>query len=611
MPTYRLGEEIGRGALGKVVQVVETESGRLHAGKLLHDSFRDDPRAVERFGREARLLAELRHENVVRVVDLLSIDEREVLLMELVPGPSLATLLAREGPLPEKRLTTLAAGIARGLEAAHHLGLVHRDLKPANVLLGASQVPKLVDFGLARTTSLAAVDPGAFALVGTPDYMAPEAVDPLAVDARSDLYALGCLLFEMTAGRPPYSGASAFALLDAHRRAPIPDLEPTPERSAALLELIRALLSKSPADRPQSAAAVAEVLEDLAASRALSPGRAHSPTPAEAETCFACQSPLVARVPICFGCVEPLLGLEVGAYTLFVVGPGKTADKLDVTLRHALVDWLAARPNLGLDPTPLATKTPRLPFVLASGLSAKAAKRLSSSLEEIGLVCTIEAGGALSFPEMRRKTWKLSGRAAAIMLGSLCGVFHMLLKLPLEAVVGVVMAGGAGVFGSGWRLATRPATRALPAQAPPTPRVGRAIEAAVQAVGVLKARRHREALRGILARLFSVQEALGPKDDLDDELAAIIAAVVSATLRLDTLDEALCQSDLRQPSAEDRTRLLERDRLAGRLLEMSGRLEALRTRLLAARAHSSGQGDSRALAELRFEVAALEEVVRP
>ena len=208
---YEIGAELGRGAIGRVV-IVTTPTGDRLAGKILHDSQKSDERARARFAGEAEIAAGLRHENVAQVHGLVEIDGESVLLMELVEGDSLRAIIAKSGPLSDERVVRLGAQLARGLEAAHHAGLIHRDLKPDNILVSSEadssesnrETAKIVDFGLARASSFAGVDDGAFAVVGTPDYMAPESIDPLAVDARSDLYALGCILFEMATTEPPF-----------------------------------------------------------------------------------------------------------------------------------------------------------------------------------------------------------------------------------------------------------------------------------------------------------------------------------------------------------------------------------------------------------------------
>jgi hypothetical protein len=605
--SYRLQAEIGRGALGRVVRVVDLEDGRVYAGKLLHESFRDDPRAVERFSGEARLLASLAHDNVVRVHELALIEGREVIIMELVEGPSLQTVLAREGPLPQQRIIRIARGIARGLQASHHLGLVHRDLKPANILLAPGEVAKLVDFGLARTTSLIGVDRAAFALVGTPDYMAPESVDPLAADSRSDLYALGCVLFEMTAGRPPHDGASPFAVLEAHQRAPVPTLPPTPERTPGLIALIGALLAKSPADRPQSAAAVVERLDALEQGGAL---LVADEGPALGQSaCTRCGAPVVEEVGICFHCGVPTAGLDPGRFCLLVVGPGRVAEKLDARFRQALVDWLLWHPQLGLAPEPLASKVPRLPFLLTSGISEETALLLAESLRGIGLVAEVCKGGPMAHPAMRSKMWKISGRVVAVGAAGGGGAFQLFKHLSFTAMFGTGIAMMMGVFISGWRMATRPVTQRLAPPRPVSPALARVLKTVAESVPTIGAHRHRDSLRGVLARLLALEKTLGGCDsDLAQEVAGLALSATHATLWLDQLEDALLAVDLRNPDAAARARLQERDRLATRLLETAARLDSLRVRLALTDARQRAHAADQTLGELRFQVEALEEI---
>ena len=592
-----------------MVRVVDERSGLVFAGKLLHDSFRDDPRAVERFVREARLLAGLEHQNIVRVHELAVIDGREVIVMELVQGPSLQTVLARDGALPEKRVVEIARGIARGLQAAHHLGLVHRDLKPANVLLAPGDVAKIVDFGLARTTSLLGVDPSAFALVGTPDYMAPESVDPLAVDARSDIYALGCLLFEMTAGYPPFGGASPFAVLEAHQRVPVPHLPATDQRSPALIALLGALLAKFPGDRPQSAAAVVERLDalgqDSAGALVVTTGQARD----EAALCTGCGAPLLAAIGVCFGCGVPTACIEPGKHSLLVVGPGGVAEKLDASLRQALVDWLVRRPQLGLSPQPLARKVPRLPFLVVSGISEPSAQKLAESLRGIGLEPQVCKGGPMALASMRSKTMKLSGRTAGILGCFTSGAVHLVKHLPLTGAVATTVLFAAAVFVGGWELATRPVTvRSAPSR-PLEPALAAALRSIAGAVPTIRAAHHRDSLRGVLSRLLALEDTLSTRSgSVAQEAAELALFATDAALHLDRLEQELATVDLRNPGPVDRTRLHERDRLASRLLDTAARLDTLRVRMALTDAHQRTRAAGEALSELRFEVEALEEV---
>jgi len=605
---YRVGAEIGRGALGRVVAVEDLRSGERMAGKMLHASHLEDAAARERFAGEARILGGIEHPNLVRVRGLEEIDGVEMLLMEYLGGGSLATVIALEAPLAEARILALARGLVAGLAAAHHAGLIHRDLKPANVLLTAEGQPKIVDFGLARATSLEGVERSAFALVGTPDCMAPECVDPLAVDPRSDIYSLGCMLYEMATGGPPYTAATAFALLEAHRDAPIPAVEPNRDLSQDAVQLITWMLAKSPADRPQSASVVERELAALAERQQTSTAL----VPAGGKvlfggTCAVCSDPLVVGVPVCFGCGLEQPTLDPGANSVFVVGPGAVAAKIDSNLRQALLDWLRANPSIGLDPEPLEARVPRLPFVLVTGVSEASAQRLVRSLESLGFECKIQGGGRFALKDMRRKAWKLGGRVAAIVAGSTAGVWHAVNPIILPAAGLLVI----GVLGSGWYLAGRRIVRqgAAGAALPTALQTGLGRVAAV--VPTLREKRHRESLRAVVQRVITLRAAFaeGGLETHDVELARILDLALVAAARVDELESALAEADLLDPRDEVRAQLRERDTCAARLLEAAAFLDALRARHAAI---SGGAGEpTRArvtLDELRAQVEALEEV---
>jgi len=597
---YRLGEELGRGALGRVVAVTGDDGERL-AGKVLHASQQQDPRALARFEAEARLAAGIAHPNLVAVRGLVEIDGERVLLMERVDGRDLATALAVEGKLPPERVAALGAGIAAGLGAAHRAGLVHRDLKPANVLVAADGTPKIADFGLARATTFAGVDRDALAVVGTPDYMAPEAIDPLAVDTRSDLYALGCILCEAATGRPPYQGATAFAVLEAHRTAPVPALSEVP---AELRRVIRWLLARSPADRPQSASQVERALAALGSTALVAaPARELEPAAARAvRACPRCGASGPAEVAVCFGCGEPQVVLGAGDHTVFVVGPGPLASKLDTGHRQRLLDWLRANPTLGLDAAALAKEAPRLPFPLVVGVDGAAAAALARALGGLGLEAQAVQGGRYALPAVRKKAWTLSGRVGFIVSMSSIGVWNH----AGFAVLPILAAMGAGSLLAGFRLAGRPAAVRTAATAALPPAVAAPLGRVAGVVPALEAARHRDALRGVVERALALREAV-PADErarIEPDLGRIVDLATVAASRLDELDRRLAAADLRDVGDAARAAWVERDRWAARLLEVTAFLDALRARWAAARA----AGDGGLLDELRAQVEALEEV---
>ena len=248
---YRLHDPIGRGAMGEVWRAFDETLGRTVAVKLLlpHDT---DPTATSRFRLEAQTAGRLNHPYVVGVYDFGEYDGRLFLVMELVEGDSLARLLDTEGPLPVERVARIAAQAAAGLAAAHQQGIVHRDIKPANLLLDADGTLKIGDFGIARFVD----DPsGALTttgqIVGTSLYLAPERALGQPAGPASDVYALGCLLYQLLTGRPPFRADTAVAILHQHLdAAPVPPRQDRPDLPPAFENFLLGLLAKQPADRP-------------------------------------------------------------------------------------------------------------------------------------------------------------------------------------------------------------------------------------------------------------------------------------------------------------------------------------------------------------------------
>ncbi|WP_151483780.1 serine/threonine-protein kinase [Streptomyces albicerus] len=248
---YRLRDAIGRGAMGEVWRADDETLGRPVAVKLLlpQDS---DPTAASRFRLEAQTAGRLSHPHVVGVLDFGEYEDRLFLVMELVEGDSLARLLAVSGPLPAERVARLAAEAAAGLAAAHRQGIVHRDIKPANLLLDADGTLKIGDFGIARFID----DPGAALtatgqIVGTSLYLAPERALGRPAEPASDIYALGCLLYQLLTGRPPFQADTALAILHQHLDAtPVPPRQFGANLPPAFESYLLGLLAKEPEDRP-------------------------------------------------------------------------------------------------------------------------------------------------------------------------------------------------------------------------------------------------------------------------------------------------------------------------------------------------------------------------
>ena len=248
---FALRRELGRGGSAVVWEAMDGQTGRLVALKLLFSAELATDDAQERFRREAEALGRLRHPHVVRVFEAGSHQGTPYMALELIGGGSLRQALAR-GPSLEVGLELLEQ-VASAVEAAHAVGIVHRDLKPQNVLLDEDGRAKLVDFGLARVEGASVALTRSGDLLGTPRYMSPEQVRGAGVGPRSDVYALGAILYQLLAGAPPYAELSGQAELLRAIASPAPVPPPQrPDLSPALRDLCARALAKDPALRPDA-----------------------------------------------------------------------------------------------------------------------------------------------------------------------------------------------------------------------------------------------------------------------------------------------------------------------------------------------------------------------
>ena len=266
---YRLLEKLGAGGMGEVYKAVHTEMDRVVAVKVLPPGHLHDERAVARFKREIKAVASLSHPNIVQAFDAREIEGTRFLVMEYVEGMDLRDVAKRLGPLPIPDACELIRQAALGLQCAHEHGLVHRDIKPGNLMLTAQGQLKVLDLGLARPQAEGDDDvTGTGEAMGTADYMAPEqAADSRSVDIRADIYSLGCTLYRLIAGRPPFSGpkySSAVKKLMGHIQDPVPQITRLRGDVPKRLEIVLGrLLAKDPAKRLSTPAELADALVPL------------------------------------------------------------------------------------------------------------------------------------------------------------------------------------------------------------------------------------------------------------------------------------------------------------------------------------------------------------
>jgi eukaryotic-like serine/threonine-protein kinase len=246
---YQLEQAVGSGGMSKVYRAHDRLLERTVALKILHEHYSQDDEYVERFRREARAVAQLAHPNVVTVIDRGEHEGRQYIVFEYVDGENLKQLVAREGPLPPKQVVELGLQIARALSSAHARGVVHRDVKPQNVLLSEDGLPKVTDFGIARSSDVESVTLTG-TVMGTSEYISPEQARGEAVDFRSDVYSLGAILYELCTGDVPFPGENPVSVAMRHLHEPVPSARARRREVPSRLDAaIRRAMAKDPAER--------------------------------------------------------------------------------------------------------------------------------------------------------------------------------------------------------------------------------------------------------------------------------------------------------------------------------------------------------------------------
>lgn len=336
---FAIYDVLGEGGMGVVLLAEDPGLARRIALKVMQPRYAGDPKARERFLREARAMARVKSDRVVTVHQVGEADGMPFVAMELLAGESLAERLRRESPLPWRDAARLGVEAAEGLEAAHQQGLIHRDIKPANLWLeanpglkaspgltpGEARV-KILDFGLAHVTEAEEALTRSGMVVGTPFYMAPEQAAAQPVDARADLFSLGCVLYEAVTGRRPFGGGSTMAVLQQLAlHHPPPPIQLRPEIPPALSGLIEILLAKNREQRPGSARAVIAALQPLTSEQPQGAVTASVPAVPPASSSIAPPIP-PSSAPVPFPARPPVSGqrrlLLAGLAVLVLMGGG-------------------------------------------------------------------------------------------------------------------------------------------------------------------------------------------------------------------------------------------------------------------------------------------------
>ena len=446
---YEIVSKLGKGGMATVYRARQVTMQRDVAVKVMSADLAADPEFVARFEREAHVIARLEHPRILPVHDFGHEGELFYLVMRLIEGESLYYRLKR-GPLPLKTAARFVGQIGEALDYAHAEGVIHRDLKPNNILIDQWDNLYLMDFGLAKMMASAQSLTQSGTVLGTPAYMAPEQWRGEPVDARTDVYALGIILYEMVAGRTPFESDTPFTLMYKHiNDAPPPLRETLPDLPVEVEAVILKALAKNADDRYQSAGEMARAFNEVVRVASTLPQRVRKPeeqpASAEAEAAVAGpQTPLLATQPEADPEAEPEAGLEAGLEVHPVVG-GSVAE---------VEPPLPVAPD-EIVPLPAQIVPPPPPLPLPPGAGVRRAKAKRSLYDE-----SLDAGG-LS-PRAARKPSPAERRGASGALRQAMEAVDQSLEKVVEkaAEAAPPLPGEAGASASSSVAADAPALRA-------------------------------------------------------------------------------------------------------------------------------------------------------
>jgi serine/threonine protein kinase len=342
---YRLEEQVGAGGMAVVFRARDERLNRLVALKIMTPAMGSDDMFRQRFIRESRAAAAVDDPHIIPVYEAGEVGQVLFIAMRFVQGGDVRSLLRREGPLSPERVASIVSPVASALDAAHAVGLVHRDVKPANILLdrrpGRPEHVYLSDFGLSKSAEVSLGLTAAGQFLGTPDYTAPEQIEGLPVDGRTDQYALACAVFELLTGQAPFHRSESFAAIWAHLNKPPPSLtERRPELSPAVNAVMAKALAKPQVDRYPTCWEFADALRDALGLESYRLGSSSDPGLSRTGP----SGVAVSQSPVASPPGPPVLEPAAGADEA-VPPPGQDTEASEVyAARPLAVDWHPGRP---------------------------------------------------------------------------------------------------------------------------------------------------------------------------------------------------------------------------------------------------------------------------